>query len=72
MYPEFIQKIDWELLRVQKRVIIELSAMGCFTTEDYDAFEGLLNLLDALQDYAVDEMGMKDEDVFGQLEDTFY
>jgi hypothetical protein len=43
-----LDQVDWELLSEQKRVLIRLA-----TAPDADpALDGLLNLLDALQDAA--------------------
>lgn len=66
---DFIEKIDWELLQQQKQTIIEISEMGCFAEKDYDNFNGLLELIDSLQDYAVDVLGI-DENVVFNLEDN--
>jgi hypothetical protein len=63
-YPEFIRNIDWPLLRQQKQCILEISSMGCFTEKDYDALIGIVCLLDDLQDFAVDEMGIDEDEVF--------
>ena len=65
MIPEWIQKIDWELLKEQKQTLLEISVMGCFTEKDYEHFEGLLSLIDTLQDYAVDELEIDEQTVFG-------
>jgi hypothetical protein len=64
--PEFIKRIDWRLLREQKRYLLELSSplIGIFTEKEYNAFEGIINLLDSIQDYAVDECGIDENDVF--------
>ena len=55
--PEFIKKIDWSELRNQKKCLI--AAIEYFRTNKVpdipDSLEGILNLIDALQDYAVDE-----------------
>jgi hypothetical protein len=64
-YPEFIRNIDWPLLRQQKQCILEISSMGCFTEKDYDALIGIVCLLDDLQDYSVDIIGLSEEDIFG-------
>ena len=66
--PEFIRKIDWELLKEQKQCLLEISVMGCFTEKDYDMFEGILALIDSIQDYGVDELGIDEKDVFNHLE----
>ena len=68
MIPEFMLKMDWELLRKQKQTILEVSEMGCFTEGDYDSFNGLIALIDAIQNYAVDEMGLTEDEVFDFIE----
>ena len=62
--PDFIRKIDWKLLREQKQCLLEISSMGCFTEKDYDNFYELLNLIDAIEDFAVDDCGIDENDVF--------
>jgi hypothetical protein len=59
-----IEKIDWEELQLQKQTLLEVSEMGCFTEKDYDNFNGLINLIDSLQDYAVDVLKMDQNVVF--------
>ena len=54
---EFYSKINWPLLFVQKKELIESSLPE-------DTKEGLLALLDELQDIAVDELGYSEKDVF--------
>lgn len=61
-----IEEINWELLKEQKKTLISL----CNEVNDIDYkriehFEGLINLLDNLQDYAVNELGQTDANVFG-------
>lgn len=55
--PEFIKKIDWSELRNQKTCL--LASIEYFqrlkVPEIPDGLEGIVNLIDALQDYAVDE-----------------
>lgn len=65
--PEFIKKIDWSELRNQKTCLV--TAIEYFKTvkvpEIPDGLEGILNLIDALQDYAVDTAQIvKDIDVY--------
>lgn len=52
-----LRKIDWGLLRKQKEWLL--------TQPVCDEREGIVNLLDALQDYAVDNGGLSEETVFG-------
>lgn len=54
---QIIRRIDWSLLRKQKAWLAD--RLPC------DEAEGLLSLLDDLQDTAVDEFGVKEEAVFG-------
>lgn len=58
MIPEFIHKIDWALLRKQKMWLLQQNA--------YPEAQGLLALVDAIQDYAVDEMFIDESEVFGE------
>ena len=65
-----LSKVDWALLRKQKEALITASAalgkrqpFAALKQLDTDAFEGLLNLLDHLQDSAATTLG--EETVFG-------
>lgn len=65
--PEFIQKMDWNLLRKQKCSLIkviydEKKGKG----NDAEDLIGILHILDAIQDYAVDELGIDEITVFGE------
>jgi hypothetical protein len=67
--PDYFKKIDWSLLRSQKTTLLEnIQEMEKKNAEYYkesiDAFEGLLALIDAIQDYAVDEIGMPEMSIF--------
>jgi hypothetical protein len=55
-YPEFISRIDWSLLRNQKQWLLLQSG------NDPD---GLVCLIDALQDFAVDGLNKKESEIFG-------
>lgn len=59
--PEFIQGIDWGKLKEQKNALLEVR-------DHVDSFEeeltGLVHLIDALQDYAVDFCELPEEKVF--------
>lgn len=61
-HPEFIAKIDWELLREQKKNLIN-ACKRCYN------LNGILYLIDELQDYAVDVMGIDEDTVFNLKED---
>ena len=72
--PEFIKKIDFTTLRNQKGTLI--AVIGNMQTDgtnditnkmiasERDDLDGILNLIDALQDYAVDELGVPEMHVF--------
>jgi len=56
---EFFKKIDWDALRDQKLTLlyaIDMCLPGDGATDD---LTGLLHLLDAMQDFAADELKIK-------------
>ena len=73
--PEFLLKMDWELLKKQKQDLMK--AMTIVVCNDapnsiiLDSLEGILNLIDAMQDFAVDAMGV-DEDIVFDLDKEEY
>lgn len=58
--PNIFHKIDWELLRKQKQWLIAQSS---------EEAEGLLNFVDSIQDYAVDNWIVEEKTVFGKEHD---
>lgn len=57
--------VDWDLLREQKGLLLEL--IGSPVTSKYaDAADGIVNLLDFIQDEAAKQLG--EEAVFGVSE----
>jgi len=64
-----IGAIDWEQLRRQKLALLEvindLNENGVDTTEEGNELDGLVHLIDAIQDKAAEEIGK--EEVFGVL-----
>jgi hypothetical protein len=58
------ETIDWELLRLQKQWLLGLRDLG----EAGEMSEGLVSLLDALQDHAVESGAVSELDVFGQYQ----
>ena len=56
-YLEFIKNIDWNLLREQKAYLIN-------TGIETEPMDGIIHLIDALQDYSVDTMGLSEKEVF--------
>lgn len=57
----FIKYIDWPLLRKQKQWLM---------AQECEEAEGILTLIDTLQDYAIDEMGVNEYVVFGETEEV--
>ena len=52
----FLDSIDWDMLKTQKNWLIAQNAC--------DESTGLINLIDAIQDIAVDRMGFDEKTVF--------
>jgi hypothetical protein len=77
-HPEFLKKIDFTTLRGQKGVLIKLADVIRDTKpqpnsdmvvilvpkDTEDVLEGILGLIDAVQDYAVEEMGIPEMHVY--------
>lgn len=64
--PEFLNKIDWTDLRRQKTSLLAAitKAEETGNEEFVDDLDGILALIDALQDFAVDEMNISEMHVF--------
>lgn len=59
------EKINWELLRAQKNVLLLLCATDVLDPRVREHLEGLVNLVDHFQDLAVED-GCTPEEVFGE------
>jgi hypothetical protein len=78
--PKFIQNIDWGLLKTQKFDLfqtiedLELEAknaksagekeLGDRYINQVNSIHGIISLIDNVQDYAVDELGMDENTIF--------
>ena len=63
--PEILQKIDWTDLRAQKTTLLAVIGYAEKSLPLLvDDLNGILNLIDSLQDFAVDEMGVPEMLVF--------
>ena len=63
-------KVDLTLLRKQKGVL--LSYIDVSNNDDYaDMVNGLLSLIDGIQDKAIEENGFAEEDVFNLNSEQF-
>jgi hypothetical protein len=63
-FPEVLKKIDWTDLRTQKTMLLETINNDAVDPEHKEGLEGILSLIDALQDFAVDEMGVNSIHVY--------
>lgn len=61
-------KIDFELLKDQKRDLINLIELNR-DTDLGNNLEGILNIITEIQDYAVDELGFDENIIFDDLYD---
>ena len=57
-----LRKIDWKLLRKQKEWLLERNDRS---KHERELCNGLIHLLDAIQDCAVDDLGIAERRVFG-------
>jgi hypothetical protein len=63
--PVFLNKIDWKSLREQKQTILGIISWNKMTLLN-DSLDGIVNLIDAIQDYAVDNNIADETTVFGE------
>lgn len=74
--PQLISKIDFTTLRTQKKTLIEMiddmeKKNAEYYKDDVSNLSGILNLIDSLQDFAVDVMGLNPINVFDfELEES--
>ena len=66
---EILEGIDYELLNNQKQILITMiqdwgECNDPDQIRDAREVEGLLNLLDDIQDYAIDSLGKDEKEVF--------
>lgn len=65
----WFDSVDWPLLKQQKLHLLDVLEQPTLTAEQTDALEGILTLIDAAQDVAVDVLGVPERDVFHLDED---
>lgn len=63
--------IDLQLLRKQKRALINLAEGAVVSYEQEDAAEGMLTLLDFIQDSILEQGLATEEDIFPKLPQLF-
>lgn len=69
-----LSKIDYPSLKIQKEILIRMiqdwgEATDPIQKQEAEEMEGLLNLLDEIQDNAVSKLGLSEELVFGSKND---
>lgn len=60
----FINKIDWALLREQKETLNNLYNLDKLSFIENLHIKGIIKLIDSIQDYAVDEICINEKEVF--------
>jgi len=63
MFEEF-NKVDWKLLRKQKLHLVKILKDKKLTPSRLESLDGILNLIDGIQDGAVEFLGKTE--VFGK------
>lgn len=70
-----IKNVDLNLLRQQKEKLIELqyrtfdNGSPVILTKEYEALEGIINLIDHIQDEAVNQHSLDEKEVFNLNQD---
>ena len=64
-------KIELNLLRKQKRALVAITEGSSVSYEQEEAAEGMLNLLDFLQDSILEQGLATEEDIFPKLPQLF-
>jgi len=49
-----LQHVDWDLLNQQKQILVSMRASVPEQSPEFEALSGIIDLLDAIQDEAVD------------------
>ena len=65
---EFFEKIDWALLREQKANLITGIELGRIDSETTDTIDGILCLIDGMQDFMVNDLKYNEMYIFGSNE----
>lgn len=62
--PFILKKLDYNKLKLQKQHLLELQDNYTTFHTHKKSLQGIINLIDSIQDYAVDVMGKTEEEVF--------
>jgi len=73
MKPYEFDKIDFPMLKEQKIHLLEVidivEKSNVVSQDQYDSLTGILHLIDSIRDYAVDELGYDENEVFNLTEE---
>ncbi len=61
---KLIHKMDFKLLKAQKTILNNMLGKKKLTIAENDAIDGILNLIDSIQDIACDTYGYDQNEVF--------
>jgi hypothetical protein len=64
---DFVKNIDYRMLTGQKRSLCKIQENPLLSQNEKDAIEGVLNLIDALQDKVVEKEILPESEVFPYL-----
>ena len=62
-------RVDWKMLRKQKLDLLNVIVIRDIGGKQLESLQGILHLLDALQDEAVEQGEASEEEVFGKATD---
>jgi len=67
-----LKNIDWELLKDQKELLFghSINERNNLPKDVLEAMDGIINILDSIQDYAVAEMGVDGTKVFNSEDES--
>jgi hypothetical protein len=59
-------RLDWKLLREQKLCLLTLAGSGHTTERECELLQGVVNLIDHIQEDAVDDGSVSEAQVYGE------
>ena len=69
---EFALNMDWKLLREQKETLLRMireNTDDCLDFDEVETLQGMINMIDEIQDQAVDNLDVPEKEVFPDLEE---
>lgn len=59
-----IHTMDFKLLKAQKTMLLNMQSKKTTTTAEWNAIEGIVNMIDAIQDIATDHYGFDPNEIY--------